>query len=73
MSLNTVAEETWPEEAEDAERMLPFFGPGFKSARAFQVRMDVEEEGEVTEGVLKLFLDRALTYGSKKRKFLAME
>ena len=73
VSLNTVAEETWPEEAEDAERMLPFFGPGFKSARAFQVRMDVEEEGEVTEGVLKLFLDRALTYGSKKRKFLAME
>ena len=72
VSLKMVAEDAWPEDADTAEAMLPFFGPGFKSAQAFEVRMDVEEDGEVTEGVLKLFLNRALEYGNKKRKFHAM-
>lgn len=64
----------WPDDAEEAAAMLPFFGPGYKSSRAYALRMDVEEEGEgVTEGVLKLYLNRALEYGSKKRTFSVME
>jgi hypothetical protein len=67
--------DAWAVDAEEAAGMLPFFGPGYKSSCAFELRMDVEDEGgEVTEGVLKLFLDRALTFGNKKkRKFSVME
>jgi hypothetical protein len=74
VSINMEAEDGWPDDAEEAAAMLPFFGPGYKSSRAYALRMDVEdEEGGVTEGVLKLYLNRALEYGSKKRTFSVME